>query len=768
MNYGRFFTLDVNASQLSFGLAVFNYRGMKNSNTPQENNIRDKYPIYVHFSKEEVTFHLHYIKQKGNSVDGVVEKHSNSLILSLPISSNLGVKDNLTQNIIEIYSSKFPFNNDGNVIYDIAEKSMKNTEENNKGISYSSLEVFSINYNKPLYEDRPPIIGLLRKLFLDFLYDMEHTTVFHNAPNFDIISTCLNENILFRAIRDKAEYYYQRKSASIRNEQSSDYFANTDKDIFAADYYVEAENKWVNTIIMPKSEAVFHAAKGWFKGAEEEMDAVYLSGHITNNPKKGGIEIRSKVFTHRCADFVSKIRYPKCDESELVEYNRSNINTYNNKIVDTGRTALDWYLHKYCFLGLLKIWYGRGHSGLRFIMLILSILLLAALSFSQFSKSISSSDYMYLPIGIIVVLVAIRGVVYFKDRARLGRVGGVNIFMPRLLASIIAAWFTLTIGEDIFKGFFDTIHDYRISATLIFITFLFVFNEIGKINPYISWLKKIRRTMTLISMAFVYSFFSGVLIIHFFGGTYLERSDYINDFYTNNIYTDKPQFTIDSLRCAEYTHNQFYKAILKQDPKLIDSIKNISLHLDSTFDGYESIKKYLNQPWVVKRAGVDSACINVMYGVTIKLLQAFCENNSNSVSDSIKINELHTNMIEGSLLSIRTESVRRYIRSCDSNCDSIGINDLKSLHIKPNFNGDPTDSNWLPLLKSINSHPTYREALEYLVPTAHNENKRFIVKKSIGNIKIYRDMLLQFAFFAMFIGIFLQLIFEEKPVTEPI
>lgn len=766
MNYGRFFTLDVKASQLASGLAVFNYRGMKNSNTPQGNNIRDKYPIYVHFSKEEVTFHLHYIKQKGDSVDGLVEEHSNSLILSLPISSNLGIKDNLTQNIIDIYSSKFPFNNEGNIIYDIAEKSIKNTEENSKGISYSSLEVFGINYNKPPYEDRPPIIGLLRKLFLDFLYDMEHTSVFHNAPNFDTISTCLNENILFRAIRDKAEYYYQRKSASIRNEQPSDCFANTDKDVFAADYYVEAENRWVNTIIAPKSEAVFYAAKGWFKEAEEEMDSVYLSGHITNNPPKGGKEIRSKNFTHRCADFVSKIRYPKSDKSELVEYNSSNINTYNNKIVDTGRTALDWYLHKYCFTGILKIWYGRGHSSLRFIMLALSILLLAALSFSQLSESIN----MHLPIVIVAVLFAIRGVVYLKDRDRLGRVGGVNVFMPRLLASIIAAWFTLTIGEDIFKGFFDTVHDYRISATLIVITFLFVFNEIGKINPYISWRKKIRRTMTLISMAFVYSFLSGVLIIHFFGGTYLERSDYIDEFYTNNIYIDNPQFTVDSLRCAEYTHKQFYKAILKQDTGLISSIKTINLHLDSTLCGYESTSKYLNEPWDIKSANDDSIIGQVKYGVTIKLLQAFNANNLKNIGDSIKLNELHTNMFEGSLLSIRTESVRTYIRNYHSNGDSItiGINDLKSLHIQTNFNGVPIDNNWLPLLKSINSHFTYRATLEYLVPTVHNENKRVIVKEYIGEINIFRDMLLQFTFFAMFIGIFLQLIFEEKPVTEPI
>ena len=104
MNYGRFFSLDVNASQLTDEVTVFNYRVLKNSKASAQDGLREKYPIYVTLSEEGVSFHVHYINEKNETT----VYHTNSLILLLPISANLNIKDNLTRNIIEIFWNKFP------------------------------------------------------------------------------------------------------------------------------------------------------------------------------------------------------------------------------------------------------------------------------------------------------------------------------------------------------------------------------------------------------------------------------------------------------------------------------------------------------------------------------------------------------------------------------------------------------------------------------------------------------------------------------------
>lgn len=50
----------------------------------------------------------------------------------------------------------------------------------------------------------------VRKLFLDFLFDLEHSDVFENIALYDDIYIKLHKNFLFNAIANKAEYYYQR------------------------------------------------------------------------------------------------------------------------------------------------------------------------------------------------------------------------------------------------------------------------------------------------------------------------------------------------------------------------------------------------------------------------------------------------------------------------------------------------------------------------------------------------------------------------------
>lgn len=761
MNYGRYFSLDVNASQLVKGIAVFNYRGVKNRSVKITNdNCREKYPIYVTFSQEGVSFYIHNIEENRSEEIDLTTQHTNSLILFLPISLNLDIKDSLTQNIINIFYNKFPYNSTENRLYDYAASSLKNSELDGKGITYSSLEIFGIVYDKPQEIERPPIVGMLRKLFLDFLYDIEHTNVFKNAYNSEAIYIALNENFLFKAIRNKAEYYYQRKMVSVPRDGYETAFDVAEKEVFMADSYVDAEKRWVETIADPRSESTFHVAEGWFLSAEKEMNAVYESDILSFYKKGKSVEPKGNYKTFRCADFVKSIKYSKSEETVSIEYNKKCLEDFKDTIVDTAKKASKWYIHKYSFSGTLRIWYGKSYWAKTIIFVTAIVILLLSIAVPSW-MGLSNSD-LTLPIGTVLFLSLWRIISLCSDRLK--QVGSISLLMPRLFAAITTAWFTLAIGEDVFKGFFDTTYSYLASGALFIITFFFVAYEIGKINPFISIPRIIGRSLALIGVAFIYSFIAGLLVVHFFGSKYLERSDYMDEFYTNKVFTEKPDYVIIPDSIQPYVHKYFYGVIAKYDSTLLDSIKKIKV--GSVQIGNPDIEKYLAISYPIN---INNSLHDIEYGVTAKLLSVFNAKDS-LLTNSEKVTELYQHMIEGSLLRYRVAKVRYFVNSLKVE-DSLSISsqDLNVFNIIIDSTGATrfVDKSWIEILKSIDNQTVYRETLKYLSPVADSDKSQTVISEYAG-INIFRELLFQFTFFAMFIGIFLQLIFEEKPVTEPI
>ena len=139
MNYGRFFALDLDASDISHGIAVFNYHEVQNlnrNNWCKEIHDTPQYPIYLQFTPEGVSFYLHYVKELGENQVA----HQDSLILSLSLSSDLDVKDNLTEAINRIYDTVFPLNLSNNPIYEVIQESVSKPTGL---VCYSSLNIFN-------------------------------------------------------------------------------------------------------------------------------------------------------------------------------------------------------------------------------------------------------------------------------------------------------------------------------------------------------------------------------------------------------------------------------------------------------------------------------------------------------------------------------------------------------------------------------------------------------------------------------------------------
>lgn len=734
MNYGRFFSLDREMSLLPKGVAVFRYRRVKDSDGSKDAmSVTPKYPIYATFSDDGVRFFMHYCKDPDKSgIDCSEEKmflFSNNLILFLPILENTETKDALTENLNQIFNNLYPVSDKGhNPAYKFVKDGLENTEEKNKGITYSSLEVFGIVYQPPLNVEYPPIKGFMRKLFLDFLYDLEHSALFHNAANFESIYSKLNENFLFAAIRNKAEYYYQRKKQF--DVHVVDYpWEMADKQLFYAEYYSKAEQIWVETITHPKADRCFNESE-WFSDVETEMNQIYLSDSIKyRNPTKKWEHKRTleSGYTKCCNEYIADIVI-KEDDSDDCERQNISIRKLRERLESSAKTASNWYIKKYSFSGTIKIWYGQNYRWPK-ALVVLFILGLSAVLLAPSTKILP--EQILLPLGLVggFSLLWLIGFVNPK-KWYIRSIGCVNMLMPRLFASIIAAWFTLAIGEDIFKGFFDNKHQLWVSVVLLAVLIIFVYYEIGKINPYITIGKQVRRSLVLMIVAFVYAFTAGILVISFFGAKYLERSDYIDEFYVNKVYVANPEFTIKEDRRDTVVHEIFYNTIAKYNAGLKDTIKKLKIG-------------NIKYDTVLPHSQFDM----IDYKLTLLLVNEFIKGNINK--DSV----LYEKMFEGSTIKGRLNMVSKYVATIEPD-DSFLI--TKSEY----FNA------WLGLLKSIDNHEVYRDVLKELKPT---ENKRqAILTEAEFGISIFRDMLLQFTFFAMFIGIFIQLIFEDKSITEPV
>jgi hypothetical protein len=105
-----------------------------------------------------------------------------------------------------------------------------------------------------------------------------------------------------------------------------------------------------------------------------------------------------------------------------------------------------------------------------------------------------------------------------------------HLMMPRLLAAIATAWFTIALSEDLFKAFFDKPISI-ISVTLLSVVIAaFLFSEIDKLTPHCTFIKKSLRVVELMMIGYAISLLIGFMMVNFTGDYLLERSGYMEQY----------------------------------------------------------------------------------------------------------------------------------------------------------------------------------------------------------------------------------------------
>jgi len=628
-------------------------------------NLTDpQYPKYLYDVKDEVQ------KRGSNIKSGDVTKiaHMEETILELPYTDTVG--RNLSETIRDIYNTNFP------LILNITDKSDVNKnqkdssggrfldtlirkrylEENvkeDKDIhsnfydslrrisdgtpSYSTLwlmglvigEKGDVRYIRT--DKKGSIVGFLRKLLLDFMFDLKHSDVFQNSSQFQKMYSGLMSNFYFSALMHKCEYYYYRKLTNRAIDEIDSLNVEEPKDrsdaikVLYANELVKAENLWVQDIMSPQAEKEFeHRYPGrkyktlrefieihtfekwpsWFAEPEEEMRRVCFTMKEDNTGEK-----------HICnADTL--IRYLGLNKNSEDQMETNMIDLRDNEKEQISR----WFLKHYAFSDVLHLhlfrhanlffllflalpvlisWFTRISLPIVFLCDFIIFLVPCAVFFIHYynckscgletchRRALNCTHYVHpestivktrkeivrrkrwwtivfvllafafiwigqcscinemikdfheeYPIPTFIIILVIITLVIFVLARRL-IISVLHLFLPRLVASITLAWFTLSMGFDLYVSYFDSIPSLPYIIGICAIVLFFVVYSINLVIPHSPTLRKFIRGAELMVISYIISLFVGFVIINFLGEKYLERGGYIGDYYEQHVYIDK-------------------------------------------------------------------------------------------------------------------------------------------------------------------------------------------------------------------------------------
>lgn len=413
----------------------------------ESNKMSPQYPISVTVTPNSVQFRLHYSVYKlskegkteyGYDVESLKKKyagqphsikmaHMHEVIIDLPF----GDDNRLTETIKEIYKTKFPLklkedqddspttrgsssggrfveqlirdryldcahpdvSDNRSLKYEIYESMRQSLDPLP---SYSSLWLMDLMDEKDdkIYVDvyakageatneERDIDGFLRKLLLDFMFDLKHSDVFQDSLFFQTMFSVLMSNFYFSALIHKCDYYYYRQlvSQAIKTIEDPNIAKQEKKNRKAAikalyaTELVKAEHLWIQDIMNPQAEKDFeHRYPGkhnilreifeyysfkqwpsWFAEPEEEMRRVCFSMKDESNERH---VCNGSTLTRYLG---VKSLFWKANKSDNKDYKK-----LAETVEEDKENISRWFLKHYAFSDVFHLHWFK-HANLLFI-----------------------------------------------------------------------------------------------------------------------------------------------------------------------------------------------------------------------------------------------------------------------------------------------------------------------------------------------------------------------------------------------------------------
>lgn len=407
MNYGKFFKL--NLTESIDGVTIYDYVDLP-AYFGENKLISPKYPISVVITGTTVRFRLHYCAYKfsdGNYAYNVLDNeevasaktvHLDEVILELPYAENK--MEPVSSVLPHIFSARFPLlvatdsiENDENVYLsqllnrrygkhereDNPDADMRMYEELRNSIdkdrTFSTIWLMGLrenNVDESAFinlkdSDGRFYIGFLRKLVLDFMFDLKHTDVFQNSSDYERMHSGLMEDFMFSALMHKCEYYYNRglivdaidKAARHGNPVEE---KNNIRLLYVPKLF-ESESTWIDDIMNPQAERVFGNSAVVYSGSNakeiirKRLSTVFSPIRLRSDacdywfadPEE---ELRRVYFTMRGKNEEKHL----CNSETVTEY----INLPDKRTVHAQRSRISrWFLQRNSFVDSFHVHFPR-------------------------------------------------------------------------------------------------------------------------------------------------------------------------------------------------------------------------------------------------------------------------------------------------------------------------------------------------------------------------------------------------------------------------
>lgn len=819
MNYGKYFRLNQRTSKIEDGVAIYDYIDLPAYFEASESNeMSPKYPISVAITEDSVRFRVHYsafkskytresqnIESYSYKVDDAFQKdphstlrHMEEILIELNFINE--TTERLYQTIKTLYYTKYPYlllekaadkekgNNEGTtkeekttfihaliqkryggggtkLIYnnDIEEELYHKLRENqDRDSSYSTLWLMGIISNDKKESinlfDGDIVVKFLRKLLLDFMFDLKHSDVFQTSKYYQTMYSGLMSNFYFSAITHKCEYYFYRGliREMIRKKVSDEKTIKRHICKLYAEELFKAEELWIHDIMSPLAEKYFehklidndndknnksnNANKinnnannnkiGFWEEIKEEIKKENQRYSFRNwdswfaSPEE---EMRRVCFTMTDNDKVKHI----CNAETIAEYLNDSEEKLDEKLImkkDNNNIEISqWFLKRFAYSDTLHFHIVKYAN--KFFFMTTGILLLLLFVFPDIMQISFWTQNCYAPILICLL--------YFWFWAVWGAAKNdeikknLNIEDDCVLENVRRqmVWKrTKAIGLTIVSFvvillFLPPL--FRLLLGLLHINM----NEECPINTA---LKLGIITIQILSIGFVgYYIYKKVYPIHWLSNMHV--------FFPRLVASIAAAWL--SLAIGNELFGTFFDSIVSWSSCIWLSI------IVFIFMMYE-VNKMLPLESVLNKI---SRCLDVMVVSYVISL----------VVGMFIINFTGERFLErsGVLEDFYTHYVDQNVKKQVENRQYI----IKTeVGYSQNVTKRNTDKEYLEGLEHVHVVPDSK------VLAKHNSNHPIVTTWDLGNSKFFilRDFLIQFAFVAMFIGVFIQMLFEEKSLTE--
>lgn len=654
MNSGKFFRLNLEDSKIVDKVAIYDYIDLPAyKETPKR--ISPKYPISVCVTHDSILFNLHYCAFHNKKTDeysydianykgeGSLEMvHMQEVILDIPFANNS--MQPVSDCIKELYINFFP----------VCLDEKKDEKDDSSFLKKKLDEVYDDYYYKKhssdhsfsrlwlmgkLKDGEGKYVGFLRKLLLDFMFDLKHSEVFQTAAFYQEMYSGLMSDFYFSALMHKCEYYYYRgltldAISDVENLCTIPKWTNDNRKEYIRELYAtklfEAEKAWVEDITNPLAEQCFKESDDDFLAHEQASIWKKIKNWWKKENRFNVLRERIKNWLNesfRTGIFITRDNWFADPEEEMrrVCFTMNDIDSKKNHLCNSETVAeyLDiksrdgvmdlrvhisrWFLRRNAFLDVLHLHvFKYAHITIPILIFCIAgwMLLSGSTFFSQdwwcttpimswiilgtwlVGLVVSLSMWIiltyYTPkldnkrdidvlegwrvklvakrmfwwvifggVDLSLFFVAINVVPQYNMWVLLAAVAffiaalilswtqvihiklvkNVHLLLPRLVASIAAAWLSLAIGNELFQSFFDALPSWLTCGLLSFVVLFFILYEMNKSIPNKSGLVKSIRSLEMLVVSYLVSIVVGLFIINFTGERFMERSGYLNKFH---------------------------------------------------------------------------------------------------------------------------------------------------------------------------------------------------------------------------------------------